>query len=319
MALVISFRDEERHLRRLFASIARQTEPADEVILVDDGSVDSSAQLAHAFADGDDRVRLLQRRRTGAEGAAHQSARDRLAAAPELQAFRWGVEHLSPGAEIVAKLDGDLELPETLLAEVRAAMRADARLGVVGSYLSVIGPAGPIREHTPSYHVRGPNKFYRRECLLEIDPLPAFLGWDTIDEIRARQRGWRTYSIDVRSGDIIHLRPTGSHDGRLRAFWRWGRCAWGYGAHPLAVLAGAARRSLRQPYLVGGVSYFAGWAAAGLRGVPRAEPETREACHREDLWRIRQALAACGGSATRRYDMRSDRGGRVAGERRHRR
>lgn len=290
LAAVVSFRDEEMFLPRLFASLTRQTERADQVLLVDDGSVDSSPALARSFASDEDGVRALAHVRTGTEALIHATARDRLAAAPELQVFRWGVSQLEPGWEIVAKLDGDLELPETLFAEIRQAIRHDARLGVVGSYLSVETEHGVVREHTPSYHVRGPNKFYRRECFAAIEPLPALLGWDTIDELRARRHGWRTASLSVSTGDIIHLRPTGSHDGRLRAYWRWGRCAWGYGAHPFWVAGGAIRRSLSRPYVIGGISYFAGWMAAGLRGAPRVEEATRRFSHHEDRRRIRAAL-----------------------------
>jgi poly-beta-1,6-N-acetyl-D-glucosamine synthase len=293
LAIVICFRDEERYLPRLFSSLARQTDPADMVVLVDDGSVDSSTELAREFADRSENTKFLIRSRTGAEAVAHAAARDRLAAAPELQGFRWGVQQLKPGWEIVAKLDGDLELPATLFAEVRRALGDDPKLGIVGSYLSVGVDGGLVRERHPSYHVRGPNKFYRRECLLEIDPLPAHLGWDMIDELRARRFGWRTSSISPSSGDVVHLRPTGTHDGRIRAYWRWGRCAWGYGAHPLAVAAGALKRSTRPPYGVGGASYVGGWAAAGIQRAPRAELPTRAFSHQEDLKRIRGAIIDC--------------------------
>jgi hypothetical protein len=290
LAIVVTFRDEEQFLPILLASFEGQTEPADEILLVDDGSVDRSSEIGEAFSRTRSNVRYLRRQRDAGDQVGRKQERDRLVSAPELRSFQWGVEQLSPGWEIVAKMDGDLELPPTLFEEVREAMRADEKLGIVGSYLSVSTPSGPKREHNPELHVRGPNKFYRRECLAAISPIPPLLGWDAIDELRARQRGWRTHPISLKSGDIIHLRPTGSHDGRLRAYWRWGQCAWGYGAHPLAVVAGAARRSLQPPYVISGLCYIAGWADAGVRRAERVDASTREFARAEDIRRIRAAL-----------------------------
>lgn len=294
LAIIVAFRDEEQYLPHLFSSLEAQTESADEILLVDDGSTDRSAELGMAFSATHANIRYLRRPRDATDAIDGPRARDRLVSAPELRSFRWGVGQLTPGWDIVTKMDADLQLPPTLFAEIRDALSADSKLGVVGSYLSVRTSVGLKREHTPDLHVRGPNKFYRRECYVDIDPIPALLGWDTIDELRARQHGWRTGSISPVSGDIVHLRPTGSHDGRLRAYWRWGQCAWGYGAHPLGVVAGTVRRSLRPPYFVGGAFYFAGWAAAGLRRSPRADAHTREFARTEDLRRIRGALSGGG-------------------------
>jgi hypothetical protein len=109
---------------------------------------------------------------------------------------------------------------------------------------------------------------------------------DTLDDLRARAAGWRTESFEAAGGDTIHLRRTGSHDGQLRAFRRWGLCAWAYGAHPLAVVLGGVRRAALRPYVLGGVSYIWGWCDAALRHYPRVEPETRAFAAREDLARI---------------------------------
>ena len=288
IALVVTFLNEAAHLPRLLGSIGSQTEPPDQVLLVDDGSGDGSAEIASAFAAEQPYARALVRpRRT--------QQRDRLAAAPELQAFTWGVAHLDDGWDVVAKVDGDLELSPDLCAAVRDEFSRDPRLGLVGSYLSIQNPDGIWeREQHPEYHIRGANKFYRRACFEEIGPLPAFLGWDTIDELRARRAGWLTRSISPAAGDTRHLRPTGAYDGRLRAASRWGTCAWGYGAHPLWVLLGAVRRSSQRPYVLRGASYWIGWALAAARRSPRAEPELRAYTRREQLdtlWGRRRRVA----------------------------
>jgi poly-beta-1,6-N-acetyl-D-glucosamine synthase len=286
---VAAFLDEERNLPRFLASIAAQTRAPDELVLVDDGSRDGSPELAQAFADDHSWARVLRR-------SPRPPQKDRLAAAHELIAFQWGVGHSRSEWDVIAKLDADIEFPPDAFATILGALEADPALGMAGSYLSAIGADGlRRRERSPADHVRGPNKFYRRACFEQIAPLPAHLGWDTIDEVRARMRGWRTASIELPGGDALHMRPVGSHDGVLRGWRRWGTCAWGYGEHPLHVLAVAVQRAGDAPPVLGSLSYVAGWVGAALRRAPRAEPEVRAYVHRDQLRRLRRRAGRIAG------------------------
>jgi poly-beta-1,6-N-acetyl-D-glucosamine synthase len=282
LTVIVSFLDEKRFLPRLLASIERQTRLPDRLVLVDDGSSDGSADLAAAFAHRHGYAVALRR-------PPRPPQPDRLGAAAELRSFEWAVARLDEPWDVLAKLDADLELNprhfECLLDE----MRADARLGVAGATLSDVAPDGSTaRFPVPRWHVRGATKFYRRECYEQIQPIPAHLGWDTIDEIKARRAGWRTESFDLPGGDTLHLRPTGQHDGRLRAYRRWGECAWGFGAHPAFVVLGAVKRLTWRPYVVGGGLYALGYAGAALRRLPRVERDIRAFVRREEA---RQVLA----------------------------
>jgi len=285
LAVVVPFLNEAQFLPRLLASIERQTHAPDELVLVDDGSTDGSTALAAAFAAACPYARLIISPPRPAQA-------DRLAAAGELRAFQQAVPTLVD-YDVVAKLDADLELnPRHFESSVRA-LAADGRLGIVGPHLSTVARDGSVaRDPTPPWHVRGATKFYRRECYEAIQPIPVHLGWDMVDEVKARSSGWRTMSIDLVGADTLHLRPTGAHDGRLRAFRRWGECAWGYGAHPLFALLGGVKRLAWRPYVVGGVLYAAGYFLAALAGLPRAEPAVRASLRREERKQVRELLAA---------------------------
>jgi hypothetical protein len=274
LVLVACFLDEQRHLPALLDSIAVQTRPPDRLLLVDDGSTDGSPELAEAFAREHDYATVLRR-------PSRPPAADRLAEAGELRAFAWALEGFHEPWDVAGKLDADLRLAPGALAALEARFAAEPRLGIAGPPLrSVDG----VAHRTRSEHVEGATKFYRRRCLDDIAPLPPILGWDTIDEIRARMRGWRT---DGTVGEpVLHLRPMGAHDGMARAFRRWGACAYGYGEHPLHVVLIALRRMRERPRVVGGASYLAGWALAGVRRAPRAEPELRAYAQRDQLRRI---------------------------------
>jgi biofilm PGA synthesis N-glycosyltransferase PgaC len=280
LAAIVPFLDEERHLPALLESIATQTRPPDQLLLVDDGSSDASPALAEAFARDREHVRLLSRPRRAAQ-------RDRLAGAPELRSFAWALGSLDEPWDVVAKLDADLRLAPGTLAAMDARFAADPRLGIAGPRLLSVDEAGrDVSHHSRPEHVEGATKFYRRECLEEIGPIPAILGWDTIDEVRARMRGWRTAGGTPDEAPVVHLRPMGARDGAARGFRRWGACAYAYGEHPLHVMLVGIRALPQPPVVLGGASYVAGWAGAALRRAPRAEPELRSYVRRDQLNRL---------------------------------
>jgi len=284
IAVVVAFLNEQEYLPRLLASIARQTRPPDELLLVDDGSTDASPELAATFAHDLPYARFLTR-------PTRPPQRDRLAQAYELLAFQWATEHLIVPYDVIGKLDADIELTPEVFAAVEGHLEADPRLGLTGPYLSVVGPDGrPHREHCPPNHIRGATKFYRRRCYEDISPIAARLGWDTLDEVKARMHGWRTASFAMPDGDPLHLRPTGVHDGMLRSYRRRGLAAYLYGAHPLHVLLGAARRLREPPVGLAAGNYLLGWSGATLRRAPRADDEVRAFIRDEQLGRLRDLV-----------------------------
>jgi biofilm PGA synthesis N-glycosyltransferase PgaC len=279
---IVPFLDERRHLAQFLESLATQNRFPDELLLVDDGSSDGSPQLADEFAQRHPRVQVMRRPRRAA-------ARDRLADAPELVAFQWALEQVSRPWDVLVKLDADLVLSPDVFVTLERAFVEQPDLGIAGTYLSVLDrrTGAPRRERCPPHHVRGATKFYRRACYEQIGPLPALLGWDTIDEVAARRRGWRTISIASPTGDAVHLRPTGSANGQLRAQFRWGRCAYGIGQHPIWVGISALRRLRDRPPLLASAAFAAGWFAGLVGRAPRAPAEIRAFGRREQMDKLR--------------------------------
>jgi glycosyltransferase involved in cell wall biosynthesis len=287
IVVVVPFLNEEWCLPRFLESMDGQTRPPDRLVLVDDGSTDRSGDIAEEFARTRDGVVVLHRPPRPPE-------RDRLAQAHVLKAFHWAVAQLDVEWDVVAKMDGDLELAPAALETLEEAFDDDPTLGIAGLVLYERDPNGvPVAEPIPPRHVRGATKFYRRGCWERIGPLPEILGWDTIDEVLARAAGWRTRSFPVPDGQTLHLRRTGGHGPILRSFRRWGVCSYCYGAHPLYVLFyGLILMRRRRPLVIGGMNYLFGWAAAVAAGsAPRADPQIREVMRRDGLTRIRRRIA----------------------------
>lgn len=262
--------------------MATQTRPPDQLVLVNDGSNDASGDIADEFAESRENVMVLHRPRREQTG-------DRLAQANELKAFQWAAERAVPEWDVIAKMDADLRLSPETLETIDRAFASNPSLGMAGVRLSEAGPNGTtVPLISRPEHVEGATKFYRRGCWDDIAPIPPILGWDTLDEFRARLRGWQTLSFSVPSGDPLHMRRMGGHGSILRSFRRWGVCSYGYGSHPLHVLLYSVRLATnRPPLVIGGLNYLAGWGMAYVRRAPRAEPELRAAVREEQLARIR--------------------------------
>jgi poly-beta-1,6-N-acetyl-D-glucosamine synthase len=278
---VVPILDEAQHLPRFLASMAAQTRRPDRLVLVDDGSTDGSVGIATAFAERHSFAVALRR-------PPRPRSRDRLAKADELRAFQWGIEQAGERFDVIAKLDGDLELTPVTIEKIMDRLAADPSLGMAGTYLSEEDPesGARVRLRIRPEHVHGATKFYRRECYDDISPVPAIIGWDTMDEVKARMCGWRTESFALSGGDPLHMRPRASYDGVARGFRRSGEGAYALGGHPLHVLLYGLRHSTGPGGVWGSINYLAGWTGAALRRFPRAEPDVREHIRRDELQRI---------------------------------
>jgi poly-beta-1,6-N-acetyl-D-glucosamine synthase len=286
IVVIAPFLNEAAFLPDFLASLEAQTRRPDRVLLVDDGSTDSSGELAREFALRHGWATALARPVREAKG-------DRLARAAELVAFQWALNHVEEPWDVVAKVDPDLRLTPRTIETIAAELERRPRLGLAGSYLSEEGRDGALgRLRIRPEHVHGATKFYRRQCYEAIAPMPAILGWDMIDEVKAKMAGWETRSFEMPDGDPLHMRLRGGHDGLLRGYRRWGEGAWAMGEHPLHVLLHGVQRMPEKPRVIGGLNYIVGWTSAGLRRLPRAEPEVRAVVRRGQLERIGRRLTS---------------------------
>jgi glycosyltransferase involved in cell wall biosynthesis len=281
---IVPFLNEGAVLPIFLSSIESQVRAPDRLVLVDDGSTDDSYAIASEFATRHSYATALQR-------PPRPRTKDRLVTADELRAFLWGLEQIDERWDILVKFDGDLQLTPETIAFLEHRLAEEPALGMAGSYLTEVDSSGArSRLRIRPEHVHGATKFYRRECWEQIQPLPTLMGWDTVDEVKARMNGWRTRSFALPGGDPIHLRKRGSYDGVHRGYRRAGRGAYSMGAHPVHVLLFAGRQMSGSAGMLGGLNYVAGWAGAGLRRAERVEPEVRSYIRGDQLRRIHRRL-----------------------------
>lgn len=293
--LVISpVHNEAAHLELVAAAIERQTRPPDLWVLVEDNSTDGTPEILRRLAERIEFVRVMSTAELApaAESSPAVPVKDRLAAAAAPRTFNLGLNGVDwKSFTHIAKLDGDIELAPDYFELLLGKFARDPSLGLAGGVLRERDGKGGWSppQAANDYHVRGALKCYTRECLQAIGGIQERLGWDTIDEIYARMRGYRTRVF----GELIalHHRPWGSADGTLRGRARHGTCA--YIVHftlPWVALR-AFKVARSRPRGLSGVAFLYGFLDSATRRVPRVEdPEFRAFARRELRERARLEL-----------------------------
>jgi len=266
LLLITPARDEAEHLQATIDSVAAQTRPPDLWLIVDDGSTDATPRIAARAAAEHSFVRAL------AAPARPERGGDGLAIAAEARAFNATLADVDLARFThVGKLDGDVELPPPYFERLLGHFAAEPGLGIAGGQLLEDHGRGWRPTSIPPHHVRGAVKLYSRECFVAIGGIEEMLGWDTIDEVRARMHGWSTRSLP--GVDARHHRPVATRAGALRGRARHGQTAYilRYGAWWVGLKS--LKVSLARPYGLTGLAFLYGYARAVARREPRVEDE----------------------------------------------
>ena len=274
-------RNEGAHIARVARALAAQSSPPARWFVIDDCSSDDTYAQLSALR-GQLPFMTLMRAPAQAQGA-----RDRLAHAVEARNFNLALAHAkaeepSSCFTHVMKLDGDIELPPDYLHMLLERFAADRRLGLASGVLVEPARDGSMRAITiPRYHVHGSLKCWTRACFAAIGGIEERLGWDTIDEVYARMRGYppRSFTDLV----CIHHRQHGSADGILRGHARHGECAYIVHYDLLWVTLRACKVAVaRRPLGLSGLAFLCGYLRAAVRKVARVpDPAYRSFTRRE--------------------------------------
>jgi biofilm PGA synthesis N-glycosyltransferase PgaC len=265
-SLVTSARDEAENLPRLAACVARQIRRPQEWIIVDNGSVDSTVEIAAGLADEHEWIRLLFVPPDPAQHGAHES-----------RAFASGVDALAVEPGVVVKLDADVSFEDDYFDRLLASFESNPSLGIASGICLEEGPQGWQATYSTRSHARGATRAYRWACWQIVSPLEQRLSWDTVDELKARAAGWTV--VTIAALPFRHHRKASTRDGIWRASVRLGIEAHYLAYRPSYFVARSLYRSLQNPAATG---LLWGYVSAAARRRSRLPDEAVRRMLREE-------------------------------------
>jgi poly-beta-1,6-N-acetyl-D-glucosamine synthase len=262
--LITPARDEAENLSRLAGSVMSQTMRPTQWVIVDDGSKDSTTDVAVALASSHDWIETMVSPADAQSGGLSEGRRQ----GRDVTAFAAAIDVIQP-TDVVVKLDADVSLENDFFERLVTKFAEDPRLGIASGTCYELDRGSWRARRSIKRHARGATRAYRWACLNDVLPLEAALGWDGIDEIRANARGWRTTAFpDV---PFFHHRPLGQREGSpINAWAAQGRAAHFMGYRPLYLFARTVHRMRQTPAAIGLV---VGYLDAAVKRRPRLEDE----------------------------------------------
>jgi len=271
-------KDEEKFIEATLQSMVAQTVKPVRWIVVDDGSGDRTPDMVEAYTRQHAWITLVRLPRRKERGAG----------SPVVRAFHAGWEMVEQGTfDFVVKMDCDLRLPATYFEQLLEKFHNDPGLGITsGAYVEET-ENGWRRVAMPEYHAAGATKVIRARCFEEIGGFVASRGWDTVDEIRARTRGWRTCHFPELTFE--HLKPEGSSRGALYTSRLHGEVYYLTGGPAAFFLFKALHRMVfGRPPLVAGMMLLAGYLKPMVLGrqrlVTKAEARHYQRMMNQRMW-----------------------------------
>ena len=252
--IVIPAYNEEKFIGLTLRSIISQTILPKKVVVVNDNSIDNTADIVREYAKENQFITLLN---TTSE-AIH------LPGSKVVQAFNKGLETLDDNYDVIVKLDADLILPDDYFETILNHFKNDDAVGMVGGFAYIEQNGKWILENlTDKDHIRGAFKAYRNECFIQIGKLKPEMGWDTVDELLAKFYNWKV----VTDGSLIvkHLKPTGANYNKA-ARYKQGEAFYslGYGLVITAIASAKLAMMKKKPLLF--IDYIGGFLKAKSEG-----------------------------------------------------
>jgi glycosyltransferase involved in cell wall biosynthesis len=281
-AIITPTRNEAESLPRLAGSLERQTRLPSRWLIAENGSTDRTVEVATSIAADCAWARLL----------VLPGAGPRERGAPIVRALHSAIDVLDVPADVVVNVDADVTMGPDYFERLLEAFERDPRLGIASGSAWEQHEGVWRQRFVTGGTVWGATRAYRWACLQDVLPLEERHGWDGIDQLKARARGWHTKTlVDL---PFRHHRPEGREDGSSWAHWvANGDTAYFMGYRPWYLLARTLHRARRDLAAVGLVY---GYVSAAVRRVPRLDDPGARAMLRGDqsftkiLRRRREAL-----------------------------
>jgi glycosyltransferase involved in cell wall biosynthesis len=280
--LITPARNEGRFIEETIRSVTQQTVLPSRWVIVNDGSTDDTSSIVARYAAKHDWIDLVE-----------LPPREGRNFAAKVYAFKAGQERLyGIDYEVIGNLDADVSLDANHFEFLMARFEEDQSLGVAGTVFREPGYSSETDSFEGQNYVSGQCQIFRRRCFEAIGGyFPSRAGGiDWIAVTTARMMGWKTRSF--REKYFYHHRILGTADhGRIGKGYTYGKKDYYLGGHPLWEVFRCAYQLLKRPYLIGGISIFAGYFVALARSEKRVVSGDLMRFHRrEQLMKLKVIL-----------------------------
>jgi poly-beta-1,6-N-acetyl-D-glucosamine synthase len=272
--LITPVKDEYENFQKTIKSILNQEIKPSKWVIINDGSTDGTRELIDDLCKINNWVVPVHN-------------------PPEYKRKPGGEFVLKKGFDIInineydfiAKMDGDLSFGQNFFKDLFLEFDRDPKLGIASGSCFIKENGKLIEETKARVHTRGPMKVYRTQCYIDIGGIEPLLGWDTIDEVRAHQRGWTTRTIPEL--EIIHLRPTQSASGRINGLRNMAKASYYIGYHPLFLIARGIKYMKDKPYIIGGLAMITEYFMNYLERKPQiSDQDLKDYVRKEQIKKL---------------------------------
>jgi len=198
--------------------------------------------------------------------------------APIVRALHAGIETLPVEPDVVVNVDADVSMDSDFFSRLLAVFEDQPALGIASGTALELEDGVWRRRFVTGGNARGATRAFRWACLQDVLPFEERVGWDGIDQLRARARGWETRMIlDL---PFYHHRRVGERDATSFDSWRAaGETAYYVGYRPTYLLLRTLRHVGRNP---AALAMLWGYGASAAGRLPRLDDQDARAILRED-------------------------------------
>ncbi len=266
--IVTAMRNEINTVETTIRSVLSQTEPPKAWIILDDGSTDGSTDIVNNYAIQYPWIISIALPDRGFD----------LVGKGVADLLNYGFNLIADiDVEFVSKLDADLYLAQGYFEYLLAEMDNNPLLGIISGHPYIMKNGRKVFERHSSYFPSGTARLYRYRFLQEIGPFVSSLGWDTVDILRMRIRGYTTKVSTTLY--VHHIRPMGTRQGHFDGMTRDGRNNYITGYYRLFFLLRALYSARYFPFIVRTVCMLYGYARAERLKLPLAVSDEEHLYH----------------------------------------
>jgi len=272
-AIVIPAKDEELTLENTLDSVLSQSFLPEICLVVDDGSTDSTADIVNRKMKENPIVNYIK----------IKGEKTYKLGGHVIEVFNAGKKHIeSLGIEYdyIVKLDADLVFENNVMKAFIPYM--DKAYGIVSGTPYYMEEGKKIYDRSPAFHSRGQFKVYNKKCLDEIGGVPLGLGWDTADNVKAMQKGWKTLRID--EIDYLMERKIGGKHNLKKGKIKHGIGAYNLRYSPLYLTMRIIHDLFKPPLVIGSLYYMYGYFKSLFSGSERVLSKDEGKLLRKLFW-----------------------------------